>query len=206
MSSHPIVALLGPPGSGKSTVSAALSARSDLHVFRLRDVSRAQARRDPLIAKAIEDTRDPLGWLSDPIALLLLRRALQDPRTALTPVLLEGYPGTAAQARSLARCTALAGRRLSVIELSVSPATTARRIEARRVCPACDTSQGGPRKLTDTPGTGGAENLMPRPRRFPYTRHKPRATGRNTARFVTSEGSRPCVTAPLSSFPRHGTR
>lgn len=54
--------------------------------------------------------------------------------------------------------------------------------------------------------TGGAENLMPRPRRFPYTRHKPRATGRNTARFVTSEGSRPCVTAPLSSFPRHGTR
>ncbi|MEU1311016.1 nucleoside monophosphate kinase [Streptomyces cinnamoneus] len=157
MSAGAVVALLGPPGCGKSTVSAALASEHALRVFRLREFAHQQARTNAVIADAVARTTDPLGWLPDQVAMALVRRAV-DNEFRLEPgrpVLLEGYPGTQAQAiHLLLHLRFRPGIRFSVIELVADMETTARRIGQRQVCATCDTAHGGPRRPARAlPGT-----------------------------------------------------
>ncbi|MFE0680645.1 nucleoside monophosphate kinase [Streptomyces sp. NPDC058961] len=141
--SAPVVAVVGPPGAGKSTLSGALADMWAVSVFRVREAAHSAAQRDPVIAAALESTRDPLGWLPDLLAHHLVREALDaSPNRAV----LEGFPGNEYQARTLALYLRSLGRELSVIELTARPGTLAGRVARRRVCPSCDTCPGGPRR------------------------------------------------------------
>ncbi|WP_125264495.1 nucleoside monophosphate kinase [Streptomyces alboflavus] len=143
-----VIALVGPPGSGKSTVSAHLrSTEPGLHIFRLRERARAQAVTDHQLAQELTQTPDPLGWLSDATATLLVRRALKTLDAAA--VLLEGYPGNEVQARALAHDSARERWRLTAIELDASETVCTSRVQRRRVCPVCDPHRRRP--ATSTP-------------------------------------------------------
>lgn len=140
-----VVALLGPPGSGKSTVAAALAAeRGDVRVFRLREFAHQQARTDRAVAEALVGSRDPLGWLPDTVAALLLRRALESYAPDGGVLLMESYPGSPAQARSLVRDLAWTGCECGVIELTAPEPVLRQRIRHRFVCGACDPQRRRP--------------------------------------------------------------
>lgn len=134
--------LLGPPGSGKSTISAALTALyPGLELFRLSAQAQQRASIDAQIAAAMAGSTDVLGWLPDAVAARLAREFLA---CAGSPVMLENYPGTAAQARVLAADLARSGARWHVIELVVPDAVVLGRIEDRWVCGGCDPQRRRP--------------------------------------------------------------
>ncbi|MFC0844669.1 nucleoside monophosphate kinase [Streptomyces noboritoensis] len=153
-----VVAVLGPPASGKTTVADALADAHGAAVFRVREAAHRMARTEPIIAAAVEATADPLGWLPDLLAHDLARTALDAAVGRL--VVLEGYPGNRVQAQALALLLRARCRRLSVIELTARPGTLAARLARRRVCAVCDPAPGGPRRQAATdasrPGRCGA--------------------------------------------------
>ncbi|MFJ2405835.1 AAA family ATPase [Streptomyces xanthochromogenes] len=141
-----VVAVIGPPGAGKSTLSRSLAETCTASIFRVREAAHRAAHADPVnpvFAAALESTRDPLGWLPDLLAHYLVRGALD--AAPYQKMILEGFPGNDYQARALALYLRSVGRQLSVIELTARPGTLAGRLARRRVCPSCDTSPGGPR-------------------------------------------------------------
>ncbi|WP_143676316.1 hypothetical protein [Streptomyces sp. TLI_146] len=124
-------------------------------VFRVREAAQLLARTEPIIAGVVDGCPD--GWLPDLLAHDLMRTALD---TAVGRVLvLEGYPGTTAAARSLQLCLKARSRRLSVIELTARPGILAARLARRRVCPEGHRAPGrshAPGPSVSGPGRCGA--------------------------------------------------
>ncbi|MCX4564407.1 nucleoside monophosphate kinase [Streptomyces phaeochromogenes] len=143
-----VVALLGPPGSGKSTVAAALTAeRRDLRTFRLREFAQEQARTDRAVAMALANSRDALGWLPDGLATGLARRALEGHVCHGGVLLMESYPGIHLQAACLLDDMKRLGCTGGVIELTAPEPVLLHRIERRLVCSACDPQRRRPAQL-----------------------------------------------------------
>ncbi|MFB8199375.1 nucleoside monophosphate kinase [Kitasatospora purpeofusca] len=141
------VLLLGPPASGKSTLTRQLAGQHDMHTFRLREYARQRAKAEPALAAAMNDGADPLGWLPDRVATSLVRDAvtgLLGPSGRASSVVFEGYPGNAYQATHLARL--LDGLPTVALVLRVNETTTRQRAQGRRVCPACTTEDGEPHR------------------------------------------------------------
>jgi len=87
-----LVAVIGPPGAGKTTVVTALAQPRRLPVFRLREAVIAYA--DRLID--LVPTTDPLGWVGVQAVDRILRASFIDGKfdTGIGPVLLDNFPGT----------------------------------------------------------------------------------------------------------------
>jgi adenylate kinase family enzyme len=137
------VVLLGPPGSGKSTLSKQLAHRLDAPVFRLREYARMRAITDPLLGTAMRRSVDPLGWLPDRVALALVREAVTGPfRPSGRPVLFEGYPGNRLQAERLVQLVRHSGVPMVALALLLPPEVAIRRALERRVCSRCDSEAG----------------------------------------------------------------
>ncbi|WP_310887645.1 nucleoside monophosphate kinase [Streptomyces shenzhenensis] len=149
-----VVALLGPPGSGKSTLAMALTAeRRDARVFRLREFAHQEAQTDRTVASALVRSRDPLGWLPDGVPTVLVRRALDGYASDGGVLLMESYPGTPNQARSLVRDLSRLGCRGGLIELAAPESVLLNRIQQRLVCAVCDPRRRRPAQpRLDEPG------------------------------------------------------
>ncbi|MGH3914007.1 MAG: AAA family ATPase, partial [Pseudonocardiaceae bacterium] len=104
-----LVAVIGPPGAGKTTVVTALAKQRALPVFRLREAVIAYS---DLLADLAPST-DPLGWVGVQAVHRILRVAFIDGRfdTGIGPVLLDNFPGTAHQLHRLAGVSAVIDRR-----------------------------------------------------------------------------------------------
>ncbi|MEV6985593.1 nucleoside monophosphate kinase [Sphaerisporangium sp. NPDC051017] len=138
------VSVLGPPASGKSTLTAALASRHPSSTFRLREYARHRAAQDAALADAVRASKDPLGWLSDSVAGNLVNDAVRGPFRPAPGVLLllEGYPGNPVQAAHLADLAASVGAALLVLDLQVDQETAWQRARTRRVCPVCGPGSG----------------------------------------------------------------
>lgn len=140
-----LVAVVGPPAAGKSTLTQALIGRYACRVFRLREFADLYQQDTP--NPTMFATSDPLGWFSDEAVDELLRAALLQGRCAGQGlVVLEGFPGNGTQLHLLAATARLAGGTLTLIELDVPDDVVSGRAACRRVCAGCDPSRhGGPR-------------------------------------------------------------
>jgi adenylate kinase family enzyme len=138
-----MVAVLGPPGAGKSTLTAALTDGFGCAVVRLRELAHRDQNR-PGMDRALFASTDPLGWLPETTVNVLLRRALLGHGfTACGMVVLENLPGSLAQAMLLRRLAREAGARLAAVELVASDAEVSLRVRQRRVCPVCEPDPRG---------------------------------------------------------------
>jgi adenylate kinase family enzyme len=143
------LAVLGPPGSGKSALTNALSRSPDILVFRLRDFCLTQERRDPTLAGQLRNRPDPSGWLDDVAVGEVLAKAFREqwfPSRTARVVLLENFPGNARQVELLLGVLTRGDdlcQRLSAIVLLAPEAILRERVGRRRVCPTCEPDPHG---------------------------------------------------------------
>ncbi|GGM68139.1 hypothetical protein GCM10012275_43360 [Longimycelium tulufanense] len=129
-----LVAVVGPPGVGKSTATGVLTRRLGARVWRLREAAAAYQRAHPG-ATHLFRTTDPLGWLPDLTVEVLLAAFLRGRRPSGL-VVLEGFPGSARQLHML--CALAAGLPVGVLALDASDRTCEQRAQGRRVCAVCE--------------------------------------------------------------------
>lgn len=108
-----IVAVIGPPASGKTTLTRDLASRLDYPVFRIADLLESASHHDPSIAALATTSRDSLGWVSDTTVSASLevcfrqRHAVGLVVSRQQGVVLDNFPGRASQARLIAGPCAL---------------------------------------------------------------------------------------------------
>lgn len=138
-----LVAVVGPPAVGKSTVTGALADRFDARVFRLREFAHQFCAR-PGVDQHLFDTDDPLGWLSEETVALLLRAAFLHGQSPGQPiVVLENFPGSITQFRLLHATAGQLRAPLAVVELTADDGLLGIRVRTRRVCPTCEPDPRG---------------------------------------------------------------
>lgn len=125
------VLLLAPPGAGKGTQGARLSAHFDIPHIATGDILRAELRAGTALGREVEHTLESGRLVSDDIMLELVLNALEASR-ARGGYILDGFPrtvGQAVRARELARSRGLQAR--LAIHFIVSDAEVTRRLLQR---------------------------------------------------------------------------
>jgi adenylate kinase len=160
------IILLGPPGAGKGTQSGRLEQERGMVQLSTGDMLRAAVvARSPvgLQAKSVMEAGE---LVSDEIVTGILSERL-DQDDVKRGFILDGYPRTEAQARSLDRLLAEKGMKLDhVIELMVDENALVDRITGRFTCASCGAGYHDRYKLPAAPGACdvcGSENFKRRP-------------------------------------------
>jgi len=131
-----VIALVGPPAVGKSTVTASVAGALGAEVFRLRDFG-GRFRHDHPYLDDLFAPVDAFGRFGDPAVEVLLTAAFGPPDLT-GRVLLENFPGSVAQLRLLSELAAEHGWIFRVVELAAPDTVVAARSNARRVCAVCE--------------------------------------------------------------------
>jgi len=137
-----LAAVIGPPGAGKSTLVADLARIAGVPVFRLRQ----QVRARPELLAGLAPKPDPLGWISLEAVRRVLHAVFVNGRFAFGSrvVLLDNFPGTAAQLELLAETASRTNARVALLQLHANTPTVVTRVAERRVCLACGPDQHSP--------------------------------------------------------------
>jgi adenylate kinase len=131
-----VIAVIGPPAAGKTTLTMQFGQLPGCRVFRLRE----HVPETMLAATATSAER--LGWIDDLTVTRSLRAYFESviSDSAVHSVLLDNFPGSDTQANLLL----LVLRKLApacvvqVIELVADPVVLHRRVRDRRVCHQCE--------------------------------------------------------------------
>ncbi len=130
-----IVILLGPPGAGKGTQAARLSAARSIPHVSTGDLFRSHLRRGTPIGRKADAFLSEGKLVPDEVVLDMLGERVAAPDCRRGYVL-DGFPRTLAQAQALDR--RLNGRdSLSVVNLDVSEGTIVERALGRLSCSQC---------------------------------------------------------------------
>lgn len=130
--------LLGPPGSGKGTQAAWISARLGVPTISASDTLRRAVLTDSPLGRTVKTLMSTGELVSDDVMNELIRQRLAEPDVA-PGFVLDGFPRTTPQADALDR---FAGEpRVVAIVLDVPESDIVRRLVSRRVCSRCRTPQ-----------------------------------------------------------------
>lgn len=129
---------IGPPGSGKGTQAVRVAERLSIPHISTGDILRAAVKADSPLGRAVAATLASGALVGDDVITELVRERLQAPDTD-PGMILDGFPRTDAQARSLD--TMRPSGSLLVILIDVDDEAIVRRLSSRRVCDACGISQ-----------------------------------------------------------------
>jgi adenylate kinase len=131
-----VVILLGPPGAGKGTQSARLSAALGIPAISTGEILRSECQSGSDLGREVEAVLARGELVDDLIMNELVTRRLSEPDCA-RGCILDGYPRTIAQARYLENLNFAVPR---VFDFIVSARDVISRLGGRKYCPACGQS------------------------------------------------------------------
>ena len=131
------LSLLGPPNSGKSTLSGALCQRLGAHVIRPRDAIRQTVARQSYAADLFAPV-DDLGWASDYALAYAVRMAIGALPPVIHRIILENLPWDALQLLELKQLVSRTSSELVVLFVDAPDDVLMDRGSQRRVCQTCE--------------------------------------------------------------------
>lgn len=123
--------MLGPPGAGKGTQAALVSAAHGVPAISTGDIFRANIKNETPLGLQVKEITASGGYVPDEITNAIVRDRLAEPDAA-EGFLLDGYPRTTGQVEALDAMLAEAGTALdAVVELTVDTDEVVGRLLAR---------------------------------------------------------------------------
>ncbi len=129
--------LLGPPGAGKGTQSAALVERFGIPQISTGDMLRAAVKEGSPMGLKAKSCMDSGALVPDDVVIGIVRERLAKEDCA-NGFILDGFPRTVAQADSLQATLEDLGKELdAVVSLEVDADALVERLTGRRICKGC---------------------------------------------------------------------
>ena len=131
-----IIVLMGAPGAGKGTQARLLQERLHLPQISTGDIFRALKNAQTPLAQEVREIMERGQLVPDELTIRLVkeRTARDDCRNGY---ILDGFPRTPAQARSLDGLAAEQGNTIVAINIDVASDLLEKRMTGRRNCPVC---------------------------------------------------------------------
>ena len=131
-----IIVLMGAPGAGKGTQARLLQERLHLPQISTGDIFRALKSAQTPLAQEVRDIMNRGQLVPDELTIRLVReRTAQDDCRA--GYILDGFPRTPAQARSLEQLAQEQEKEIVAVLIDVSLDLLEKRMTGRRNCPVC---------------------------------------------------------------------
>jgi len=123
---------LGPPGAGKGTQAARISARLGLPHISTGDILRAAIKEGTEIGLKAKSYMDAGNLVPDEVVIGIVEERIAKPDCA-QGYILDGFPRTLPQAQALSKITNIT----KAVNIAVEDELLVKRLSGRRVCPAC---------------------------------------------------------------------
>ena len=131
-----IIVLMGAPGAGKGTQARLLQERLHLPQISTGDIFRALKSAQTPLAQEVRDIMTRGQLVPDELTIRLVReRTAQD--DCKDGYILDGFPRTPAQARSLEQLAQEQGKTILAVMIDVPLDLLEKRMTGRRNCPVC---------------------------------------------------------------------
>ena len=133
-----LIVFLGPPGAGKGTQAARISAKYGLPRVSTGDMLRESVAAGTELGKSVQAIMDAGDLVPDDTMLAVVEDRLSKPDVS-EGVILDGFPRTRGQAEEFARRATAQGQRQVdlVVLLDVREEELVGRLAGRRACPEC---------------------------------------------------------------------
>ena len=132
-----IIVLMGAPGAGKGTQARLLQERLHLPQISTGDIFRALKHAGTPLAQEVRDIMTRGQLVPDELTIRLVKERTAQPDCA-NGYILDGFPRTPAQARSLEQLAAEQGMDIIPILIDVPHELLEKRMTGRRNCPVCN--------------------------------------------------------------------
>ena len=131
-----IIVLMGAPGAGKGTQARLLQERLHLPQISTGDIFRALKNAQTPLAQEVRDIMERGQLVPDELTIRLVKeRTSQD--DCRNGYILDGFPRTPAQARSLEQLAAEQRNEIVAVLIDVPYELLEKRMTGRRSCPVC---------------------------------------------------------------------
>lgn len=132
-----IIVLMGAPGAGKGTQARLLQERLHLPQISTGDIFRALKNAQTPLAQEVRDIMERGQLVPDELTIRLVKeRTAQD--DCRKGYILDGFPRTPAQARSLDQLAKEQGNTIVAVQIDVPLELLEKRMTGRRNCPVCN--------------------------------------------------------------------
>lgn len=131
-----IIVLMGAPGAGKGTQARLLQERLHLPQISTGDIFRSLKHAETPLAQEVRDIMTRGQLVPDDLTIRLVKERTAQPDCA-NGYILDGFPRTPAQARSLEQLAAEQGMDIIPVLIDVPYELLEKRMTGRRNCPVC---------------------------------------------------------------------